>query len=166
MEKSKPTIDVPRLRRLYHFLTFYRLTIFLYGYIFLGRYQIWWIFESEFLTTLIIYFVSILAILFAPYMLFVLFMNKKHGWLLFFVIIVGLPLALITHSTGNPLFDIGLRYLPLVMFYLYCVLLRYSVADWMSDESPIGVLEIEEEERQNKLEQMSSGNRISDGSGT
>lgn len=54
-------------------------------------------------------------------------------------------------STGNVILDTCLHFLPLLAFYLYCIVLRYSVGEWISDASPIGQLWNDEEERQNKL---------------
>jgi hypothetical protein len=153
MNKSTPTskceTNVPQLRRLYRWLTYNRLTIFMYGGCFYLP------------PVIVLAFMALLAILFVPFVLFVLARNRKSGWLLFFAIIVGFPIELTFVSTGNSSFDFALLCLPLATFYLYCVILRYTVADWISDESPIGQLEVEEMDRLNNLDKL-SGKWMSD----
>jgi hypothetical protein len=138
------SVSVPQLRKLYRFLTYNRLTIFLYGAcIYLPP-------------TWVLMFVAFLAILFAPYMLFVLARNRKRGWLLFFVIIVGISIGLTFIQVDNSIFQFALLCLPLATFYTYCVILRYTVSEWITDESPIGLLEVEETDRQNQIDEYTN----------
>ena len=140
IDMPNPETHVPRLRRLYHWLTYNRLTIFLYA----GSFFL--------LPKIILSFLAVLAILFAPYVVFVLYKNGKRGWLLFFAIITGIPTGFAFLHTGNSLLDTALPFFPLATFYLYCVILRYSVADWISDASPIGEQQVEYEDKQNVLD--------------
>lgn len=135
IDKSKPETNVPQLRRLHRWLTYNRLTAFLYAGSFFIHPKI------------ILSFLAILAILFAPYVIFVLHKNGKRGWLLFLVIIIGIPIGFASLHTDNLLFDAALPFLPLAAFYLYCVILRYTVVGWISDASPIGALKVEYEDR-------------------
>lgn len=138
---SYSDVKIPQLRRLYHWLTYNRLTIFLYG---ISYFQ---------------YFVLLiaigLAILFAPYVLFVLVSNRKWGWLAFFALFVGIPTGFLFYSTGDLVYDSVLHYSPLGTFYTFCVVLRYSVANWISDNSLAGELEVEEEDKNNNLDELS-----------
>jgi hypothetical protein len=138
---SDPETNIPQLRRLRHWLTYNRYTIFTYG----GG--------IFFPAGIILLCLILLAILFTPYMLFVLYKNRKHGWLLLFAIIVGIPILPAFLSTGNFVLNVMMHFLPLLAFYLYCFLLRFSVDDWISDTSETHQLWTEEEDRQSKLGQ-------------
>ena len=124
-----------RLRRLYHWLTYHRLTIFVYGLSF---------YLPPFA---ILSFLTFIALAFAPYMLFVLFEQKKRGWIMAFVIMIGLPIGLTFMPVSVSFVHTALLFLPLLMFYLYCVFLRYAVADWISDSSLKGEAEVAAEDR-------------------
>lgn len=95
----------------------------------------------------------VLPILFAPYVLFVLYRNGKRGWLITFAVMVVIPILFAFLSTGNIVLDTGLHLLPLLTFYLYCYLLRFSVGEWISDLSSIDQLWIDERNRQDGINQ-------------
>jgi hypothetical protein len=88
---------------------------------------------------------------FAPYMLFVLHSNGKRGWLVTFAVMVGVPLPFAFLETGNVVLDTCLHFFPLLMFYLYCYLLRFSVREWISSVSSIDQLWIDERNRQDGI---------------
>lgn len=73
------------------------------------------------------------AIIFAPYMLFVLFKEKKNLWIIFFMILVLIPAGII------PLFFFDSAYfnvfmlIPLTLFYFFCFMLKFSVRDWIAE---------------------------------
>jgi hypothetical protein len=77
---------------------------------------------------------TIAAVLFTPYMLFVLKKEKHAGWIYFFIIMVILPLIAVSiiYYSGTP-FMKALIYIPLALYYLYCFLLRFSVNGWIDD---------------------------------
>ncbi len=97
--------------------------------------------------------VTILAIVFGPYVLFVLYKNGKRGWLITFAVMVGIPIPFAFLSTGNIVLNAILHFLPLLTFYLYCYLLRFSVGEWISDLSSIDQLWIDERIRQDGINQ-------------
>jgi hypothetical protein len=139
--RPKPDIDLAQMRRLHYWLSYNRYSIFIYG-------------GGFFLPAVpILLALILLAIVFAPYMLYVLYKNRKHGWLVAFAIMVGIPLPFAFLSTGSVIIDTGLHFLPLLTFYFYCYLLRFSVGEWISDASPIDELWTEEENTQNRLGQ-------------
>jgi uncharacterized membrane protein len=125
-----------RLRTLYHLLTYHRLTFFVY----------WASFFCP--PAMILSFLGLIALLFAPFMIKVLFEQGKKGWLVAFVVMVGVPLGLLLLPTSMPMIRLAMLYLPLGMFYLFCVLLRWAVADWISDSSMTGEEELEAEDRE------------------
>ena len=72
----------------------------------------------------------IAAILFTPFMLKVLFEERRYGWIIYFLIIVVIPLILsflfVTGSTYKSVF----QFIPLGTFYFYCFTLRLAIKDW------------------------------------
>jgi len=74
---------------------------------------------------------AITAIIFTPFMLKILFEERRFGWIITFIILVILP-------TGGILFidnTLGYQYIfggvILVLFYFYCFVLRFVIKDWM-----------------------------------
>ena len=53
--------------------------------------------------------------------------------------------------TGSDMFSTMLRFLPLLAFYFHCYALRFSVGEWISDESPMGDIEVDARDRENKM---------------
>jgi len=134
---DKPASPIPdlRVRRLYHWLSYHRLTLFIYGAAF--------VYPPEW----ILWVLTIVAVIFAPYMIFVLHEQGKRGWLVLLAVMVGLPICLTFVPFNIAQLHIVVLFLPLGMFYLYCVMLRWTVAEWISDESPDGEAEVEAEDR-------------------
>lgn len=132
--------NLPQLRRLHYWLSYNRYSIVIFG----GGFYL----PAEVLMAILIP----LAVIFAPYVLYVLYRNHKNGWLVFFAILVGIPTVLAFLSTGNFVLDTGLHFLPLLTFYVYCFLLRLAVDDWISDVSYVDQLWTEEQNKQNKLD--------------
>ncbi len=70
---------------------------------------------------------SAVAIIFTPFLIYVLFKEGKFGWLITFVILVILPaLVVITFL---------FKYLIIAMlpFYLFCFLIRMETKGWISE---------------------------------
>jgi hypothetical protein len=127
-----------RLERLYYWLSYHRFTAFFYGG---GLYLPW---------AVVFWILVVLAVLFAPYMLFVLYKNGKSGWLTAFPIVVGVPIGIAFVPTGSYPFDTLLHFLPLLAFYFYCFALRFSVIEWISDTSPTAALWANAKERNDR----------------
>lgn len=73
------------------------------------------------------------AVLFMPYMLYVLYKLNKKGWIIFFNILVFLPLLVIVVFLNDLLFFAALVQIPLLLFYFYCFLLRFPVNEWAKE---------------------------------
>jgi hypothetical protein len=116
--------EVGRLRRLHYWLSYNRYTIVVYGGGFFLPFG------------LVLGALIVLAVFFAPYLLFVLYKSGKWGWLLAFAIMVGIPLALLFVPTESTVLKTILLFLPLLSFYFYCYILRFSVGEWLSEASP------------------------------
>ena len=53
--------------------------------------------------------------------------------------------------TRSDMFSTILRFLPLLAFYFYCQVLRFSVGEWLSDASPIGDIEVDARDREDQM---------------
>lgn len=73
---------------------------------------------------------TIAAIIFSPYMLYALYLEKKYGWMTFFVILVLIPILVLFLST---LWE--LLFLPLTLAYFYYFLLKFVVRDWIQERN-------------------------------
>ncbi|MFA8341370.1 MAG: hypothetical protein ACEPO8_00230 [Rhodothermaceae bacterium] len=96
------------------------------------------------------------AAIFTPFMLFILYREKRFGWINLFLIFIIIPLMLtFTNLIPDYLAEV-LRYSILGGFYMYCVLLKLVVRDWLQErKSKIQYLRMKEESaRRKKLEEM------------
>lgn len=75
------------------------------------------------------------AILFIPYMLLALFNEKKYGWIIFFCVMVLIPLFSTLIFVNNQNIIYGLLAVSLGLFYLYCFILRFTVNDWIRERN-------------------------------
>jgi hypothetical protein len=84
------------------------------------------------LGSLLILLATFAAILFTPYMLTILFKEKKFGWVTSFIITVLLPAVFIWIYFSGSDYSYFLFLIPLAFFYFYCFLLRITVHDWLT----------------------------------
>jgi len=137
---ASENLDLDQLWRLHGLLSTNRITIIIYAAAFVVPPQ------------LVLIILIVLAIAFAPYVLYVLYRSNKTGWILFFFIIVGLPLVFVFINTGIEVLNTFLRFMPPLAFYFYCFLLRLSVNEWLSDASPSREMTIMHHEDHNRLD--------------
>lgn len=73
------------------------------------------------------------AILFTPYIFYVLIKERKFGWIVisFAMIIIPLLLAHILFQ-GEFVYE-GLMLIPLASFYFYCYLIKFEVDKWLNE---------------------------------
>lgn len=100
-------------------------------------------------STILILILGATAGVFTPYMLFVLFKEKKTGWLITFIIMIIVPfiLGMIFYSPEAK--SVLLSNVTLGTFFLYCFFLKMSTRDWVSDENARNELN-----RQRKLRKL------------
>ena len=68
-----------------------------------------------------------------PYILWVLIAERKYGWLSLFVTMIPLPIwIIITWVDEKYVWEIVIGF-PLMMFYIYCWMLRIAIYEWLSD---------------------------------
>lgn len=84
---------------------------------------------------LAIILIAIAAILFSPFILYVLIIEKKIGWIITFFSITLFPLLFIYIFFRKALFYDALVLIPLLLFYCYCYLIKFEVDKWLADYS-------------------------------
>lgn len=75
------------------------------------------------------------VILFTPYMLYVLYINEKKGWIFGFLIWMGISFLPLLFLTAESLIAIVLYYTPLFFYFLYCWVLKMKVGEWLLEEN-------------------------------
>jgi hypothetical protein len=100
---------------------------------------------------IIIVIFTLASILFSPYLLFVLIREHKIGWIYFFIIIVVVPIlaTFILYYFNENLSH--LLFLPLLLFYFYCFLLRFSVNEWIKEIREHNIYRIQKQKREEEL---------------
>jgi hypothetical protein len=91
------------------------------------------LFFLSFLAPIFMFFAVGAAIIFTPFMMYVLFKEKKTGWLISFIIIVILPIILLLILSVQFEFAAALLTIPIVLFYFYCFLLRFAANEWVRE---------------------------------
>jgi len=74
---------------------------------------------------------TITAILFTPFMLKILFQERRYGWIIFFVLIIIIPAICTYFLVKGTTYKFVLELIPLAFFYFYCFILKLTIRDWM-----------------------------------
>ncbi len=120
-----PTIEAPaphqvRLRRLHHWLTLEGSSGI--GLLALGA-------GAPFFP--VVELLSIAALIFLPFLMRELIKTGHRGWIVTLVAMVGIPCLLWFLPVTTPVASFTIHLFPLLMFYLYCWLLRPAVEEWI-----------------------------------
>lgn len=78
--------------------------------------------------------IIVAAIIFSPFILFVLYKEKKSNWIITFGVMVFIPMILVAfflRSSGYA--SIG-ALVVLALVYLFCFVLKFSVNEWIKEE--------------------------------
>lgn len=95
--------------------------------------------------------ITISAIVFSPYFLYILFMEKKKKWILSFFIFVVIPFTLAYMMFQQFIFSMMGAFIPVLFYGIYCLLLKAEVQRWLSRYNWIQArLEAEKEKRKLK----------------
>jgi len=97
------------------------------------------------------------SILFTPYMLYVLYKEKKYGWIMFFSIIVIFPTLLSFSLINSELIKSLINYSILGMVYIYYFLLRLTINEWVNEDL---IKKQRAYDFQNRLQESDSFNEI------
>lgn len=76
--------------------------------------------------------ITISAIVFSPYFLYILFMEKKKKWILSFFIFVVIPFTLAYMIFQQFIFSMMGAFFPVLFYGIYCLLLKAEVQRWLS----------------------------------
>jgi len=72
----------------------------------------------------------IASIIFTPFMLKVMFEERRFGWIVFFFLMVILPFVGILFFNIDSSYKFAIELIPLALFYFYCFILRLAIKDW------------------------------------
>jgi hypothetical protein len=95
------------------------------------------------LATFTLILVSIIALPFSLYMLFVLYRYEKKGWIIGFVVWMGISFIPFFFLPNNNLLLIALKFSPLLFFVFYTIVLKEKVGEWL--------MKMEFEKQKNRL---------------
>ncbi|MCD6329302.1 MAG: hypothetical protein J7M10_02940 [Candidatus Cloacimonetes bacterium] len=105
--------------RLHHTLTYAGSSVVLYvGYPIIGY----------FIVSIIL---TVTAIIYTPYLIKTLIELKKWKWIITFGIMVVVPAILIYMITYKSIYRSVFSFIPLLMFYIFCWILRFSIPGWI-----------------------------------
>ena len=99
----------------------------------------------------ILIIITLVAIIFTPYLLFVLKIENRKGWIYLFISLVIFPIIISTVLYFVYQFLLPLLFIPLLLFYFYCFLLRFSVNEWLADLRAKNIYLIHKEKREEEL---------------
>lgn len=102
------------------------------------RLQQWLDYElSTFILMLLSWFVHfalllaiIAAVIFTPFMLKVMFEERRFGWIVFFFLMVIFPAAGVLFLNIDSAYKAVAELISLALFYFYCFILRLAIKDW------------------------------------
>ncbi|MCJ7554356.1 MAG: hypothetical protein MUO34_10785 [Ignavibacteriaceae bacterium] len=89
------------------------------------------LFFLSFFNAIALIIAGIAAVVFAPYMIYVLLKENKRSWIIIFTVLIIFPL-LFSQILFREYFTVFLL-ISMAMFYFYCFMLRMAVSDWIKD---------------------------------
>jgi hypothetical protein len=95
---------------------------------------------------IVIMSLCLFALGFSVYILRTLIQLGKKGWVLTYFILIGIPFLVCLIPDESGLAINALWFIPLVLFYFYCWLLRYGVKEWLSDLGDEKAFHLEEKQ--------------------
>ena len=75
----------------------------------------------------------IVAVGFSVYIIQSLIRLEKKGWVIGYAIFIGIPSILALILSQSEIIGLSIWFFPLVMFYIYCWILRYTITEWLTD---------------------------------
>jgi hypothetical protein len=87
----------------------------------------------EHLIKFVIGFAILLAIIFTPYIFYILIKENKYGWIILYFAMIIIPLLFVYLIFRDALLFEAIVLLPLGSFYIYCYLIKFEVDKWLSD---------------------------------
>lgn len=91
------------------------------------------LFGASFFAPVLLFLASGAALIFTPFMIYVLCREGRKGWLAAFFLMVILPAAVFVSIPSGGYTVTLLLAIPFALFYFYCFLLRFEVNNWISE---------------------------------
>jgi hypothetical protein len=98
-----------------------------------------------------IIFLTVAALVFTPFMLYDLYKENKKGWIITFLVMVGIPFLAFLLIYISTKFNFILVYILIGLYYLYCFLLRLEVNNWVQEDMAKRQYIIEKKARDEEL---------------
>lgn len=73
------------------------------------------------------------AVIFLPYILFILYKENRKGWILFLTVIVILPFIFLFLFLQFSMFYNMAGLIPILLYTLFCYLLKSQISEWLSE---------------------------------
>ncbi len=89
--------------------------------------------DPFFTIKLFLLLIAVAAILFTPYIFYVLIKERKFGLIITFFVMIIIPLLFVHFKFLDALFHDAIIMIPLAFFYFYCFLIKYDVDRWLRD---------------------------------
>ncbi len=68
-----------------------------------------------------------------PFIVYVLLVEKKYSWLISLLIFIVIPSVIIYSSISESVFSKYFLLIPFLIFFFYCLLLKFAVRDWLAE---------------------------------
>jgi hypothetical protein len=85
------------------------------------------------LVGLMVMMITVLAIPFSIYMMFVLYLFDKKGWIYGFLILMGVSFLPFLFFSNENFLLIFIKFAPLLTFVLYNMALKFKVGEWLME---------------------------------
>lgn len=79
------------------------------------------------------FILNLAILLFTPFMLYVLYKAGKMSWLVTFILLIFIPFIAARFYIDTPQVKMIVSLAIVMMFFLYCFLLRYSIGNQLND---------------------------------
>lgn len=89
--------------------------------------------DPQFIIKIAISVIALAAILFTPYIFYVLIKEKRFGWIVIFFAMIIIPLLLAHILFRGEFVYEGLMLIPLASFYFYCYQIKFEVDKWLNE---------------------------------
>ncbi|MDT3697367.1 MAG: hypothetical protein ROY99_13370 [Ignavibacterium sp.] len=85
------------------------------------------------LARILIIIIASTAVIFIPYILYVLIKENRKGWISFLIIIVVIPFLFVSLIFQISVFYNMAASVPVYLYALYCYLLKAQISEWLTE---------------------------------
>ncbi len=105
------------------------------------------LFAFSFFSIILIFLLTAAALIFIPYIFFVLYRNQKYGWLIALILMVLLPVIILVLLVAQTYTLMVLLLIELAVFYFYCFTLRIAVNNWVKEINQVNLINFQRKRR-------------------